>query len=677
MRRWLTIALVMAVLISCQLEKAWAMVEGNVGSNIIVANEYISIIVNGGQENTGRFSINTTGGDPDRIGDENKPLVYGMADPWTSYTTIQVDGVNYVFGGPTQTSAGRQGPFGELISGPEIGQGNAVSTVYQLGPIRAEQLLSFTRSSTTGLQDTARIAYTLTNEDSVSHRVAMRLMLDTMLGANDGAPFRVEEQAVTTDTLFTRAAMPEFWQAFDSLANAQVMSQGTLRGPGVTTPDRVYFTNWGVLAESIWDFDFELGRIFLRKGEFELDSAIAMFWDAVSLEPGESVTWITYYGLGGITIAPGKLAVGVTSPAVISHAPDGPTRFPVVAYLENSGEGEARDVRVAIDLPSGLSLVPGQQASGRLGNLDVGESVQVAWQVEVAGHLSGEVSYQVRVEAANSEPNQVRRRVQIVKPAELQVKISAPPRLLIEDGRLQPVPFAVRATITNVGEMSAPWVQAHWQAPLGLQVAPGEGRTKLCGDLGPQESIVVQWFLAPTDVASDNLPYSVRVESGATEPLIVNEFISIPQLPQVIRLITEGTEPATVGAPLKVAIKGYNLRNIEEAEFMLKFPTDLMRVAGGRLGVERGEALAPMSALLEGTIPMEVELQPAQGTMQVKLRGLSQLGVSRLTGNLCSIRFITGAEGSGAVQLLGTKLTTTGGQVIELGPMELPVTITR
>ena len=71
--------------------------------------------------------------------------------------------------------------------------------------------------------------------------------------------------------------MPEFWQAFDSLANAQVMSQGTLRGPGVTTPDRVYFTNWGVLAESIWDFDFELGRIFLRKGEFELDSAMRCF----------------------------------------------------------------------------------------------------------------------------------------------------------------------------------------------------------------------------------------------------------------------------------------------------------------------------------------------------------------------------------------------------------------
>ena len=126
-------------------------------------------------------------------------------------------------------------------------------------------------------------------------------------------------------------------------------------------------------------------------------------------------------------------------------------------------------------------------------------------------------------------------------------------------------------------------------------------------------------------MASDNLPYSVRVESGATEPLIVNEFISIPLLPQMIRLlITEGDRACHSGSSLKVAIKGYNLRNIEEAEFMLKFPTDLMRGSRRPAGGESGAALAPMSALLEGTIPMEVEQQPAQGTMQVKLRGLSQ-----------------------------------------------------
>ncbi|NMB11138.1 MAG: cellulosome anchor protein [Firmicutes bacterium] len=676
MRQWLVVGLVMVMLVSLGQGTARATLEGNVGGNVIVANEYISIIVNGGKENTGRFSINTTGGDPDRIGDENKPLVYGMADPWTSYTTVQIDGQNYVFGGRTQTSAGRQGPFGKLVVGPEVVEGNVIRTVYQLGAIEAEQMLSFTRSSTTGLKDTARIAYRLTNRDTLPHLVGMRLMLDTMLGANDGAPFRVKEQAVTTDTLYTRAQMPDFWQAFDSLADPQVMSQGTLKGMGVTTPDRVYFTNWGVLAESVWDFDFEVDRIFLRKGEFELDSAIAMFWDPITIPPGESVTWVTYYGLGGITIAPGKLSLGVTSPAIVTHSPEGRTRFPVVAYLENSGEGELREVRAGIQLPEGLSLVPGQETVERLGNLAVGESVQIAWQVEVEERVRGEFSYLVRVEAANSEPNQVQRKVQVVNPARLQVDLSAPPRLLIENGSLQPVPFAVRAAITNVGEIEAPWVQAQWQAPLGLQLAPGETPLKLSGDIAPEESRVVQWFLTPTDVASDNLPYSVRVESGATDVQVLNGFISIPQLPQLVRLIVEEPDAVvTPGDPYKVAIKGYNLKNIQEAEFLLQFPVKLLRVAGGQLGVERGQALAAIAAATGERVPMQVEIDRVQGIIRVKITQLSQMGTARLTGNLCAIRFLVMDGGSGVIQLHSARLTTSGGQVIELGTMELPVTI--
>lgn len=675
MRRWVIIGLIMAMLMGYGTT-ARATIEGNVGNNVIVANEYIAIIVNGGKENTGRFSINTTGGDPDRIGDENKPLVYGMADPWTSYTTVQVDGGHYVFGGPTQTSAGRQGPFGSIVSGPALVDGSMIRTVCDCGPIEAEQMLSFTRSSTTGLQDTARIAYRLTNNDTVSHSVGMRLMLDTMLGANDGAPFRVKEQAVTVDTLFTKGEIPDFWQAFDSLADPRVMSQGTLKGPGVTIPDRVYFTNWGVLAESIWDFDFEVDRIFLRKGEFELDSAIAMFWDPVSLSPGESVTWVTYYGLGGITIAPGKLSLGVTSPAVVTQSPEGPTRFPVVAYLENSGEGEARDVRAVIQLPEGFRLAQGEEPVATLGNLAVGESVQIAWQVEVGERVRGAFSYQVRVEAANSEPNQVRRQVQIVTPARLEVELSGPPRLLIEDGALQPVPFAVRATITNVGEVDAPWVQAHWQAPLGLQLAPGETRVKLSGDIAPEQVSRVQWFVTPTDVASDSLPYSVKVESGVTDIQVLNGFISIPKLPQLVRII--GREPgATValGEPYKVDIKGYNLKSISEIELLVQYPTELLRVVGGQLGVEPGQALVPFVEATGETIPMQVEIDSVQGIVRVKITQLPQLGTTRLTGNLCAIRFLAVNVGSGVIQLRSARLTTSGGQVLELGITELPVAV--
>ncbi|NLK07853.1 MAG: cellulosome anchor protein [Firmicutes bacterium] len=656
---------------------AWATTQnGAANNNVIIANEYIAVIVNAGVENTGRFSINTTGGDPDRIGDENKPLVYGMADPWTSYTTIQVDGENFVFGGRTQTSAGRKGPFGKVSREPEVVEENIVRTVCKIGPVEVEQTLSFTRSTTTGLKDTARVAYTLTNIDNQPHQIGMRLMLDTMLGSNDGAPYRVKDQSVTTDTYFKKDDMPDFWQAFDSLGDPQVMSQGTLLGVGVTPPDRVYFSNWGVLAERIWDFDFQPGRIFLRKGEFELDSAIAMFWDPIRIEPGESVTWVTHYGLGGITIAPGKLSLGVTSPAVVAPSKDEPTRFPVIAYLENTGEGDARDVRAAIQLPKGLSLVEGQESVARVGNLPVGESVQLVWQLEVDVGAKDELSYTVRVEAANSEPNQVRRQIRIVSPARLTTEVVGPPHLMVENGRLQPVPFAVRATIQNVGEMDAPWVQAEWQAPLGLELAPGESRIKLAGDISPGTAKTVQWFLMPTNIASDNLPYSVKVQSGATEPQVNNGFISIPQLPQMVSLAVEDKSPRViVDEPHKVIVRGLNLRNIRETELILRYPVGLLRVVGGRLGVEPGRVFGPYIESTGNQIPMQVDVDPELGLIWIRISHPEETIVERLTGSLCALRMIGIKAGQGRIYLDSARFTTSSGQVVELGASELSISV--
>lgn len=51
--------------------------------SMAIANEYIRIVVNTSKTNTGRFSVGTTGGDPDRISDQNKHLIYGGDEPWT------------------------------------------------------------------------------------------------------------------------------------------------------------------------------------------------------------------------------------------------------------------------------------------------------------------------------------------------------------------------------------------------------------------------------------------------------------------------------------------------------------------------------------------------------------------------------------------------------------------
>ena len=68
---------------------------------VTLSNEYIRIIVNGEDENTGRYALETTEGDPNRVSDDGQPLIYGRPKPWTSYTSLRIDGEDYVFGGPT------------------------------------------------------------------------------------------------------------------------------------------------------------------------------------------------------------------------------------------------------------------------------------------------------------------------------------------------------------------------------------------------------------------------------------------------------------------------------------------------------------------------------------------------------------------------------------------------
>ena len=142
-------------------------VQSRVGDNVVLENEFIAIIVNARDEATGRFSVNTTGGDPERLGDENRPLIYGTTDnpgPVTSYTTVRIDGREYVFGGPTQRRAGRQGLYAEVEGPPFIHDGREIHTVWRADNVVVTQVLSIASGVTTGLPDTARIEYRITNK---------------------------------------------------------------------------------------------------------------------------------------------------------------------------------------------------------------------------------------------------------------------------------------------------------------------------------------------------------------------------------------------------------------------------------------------------------------------------------------------------------------------------------
>ena len=527
----ITLILILTLNISAAAENNFFQNEDE-HNNLRFGNEYIVIVVNQNQNSQGRFAVETTGGAPARENDDNKPLIYGRPNPWTSYTSLWINDQKYVFGGSTERRAGNDAEYGEVIQEPTV-EDNQIVTKTRFDNIVVEQILSIVKSSTTGLADSAQIQYRIINEGQEEEKIGMRVMLDTMLGENDGAPFRLGEDTISTDKLYYDKQLDDFWQAFDSVSNPQVTSQGSFIGPDVSTPDRVYFSDWGSLADGVWDFDFNPGQEFIRKGEYEIDSAIAMYWVPEIIEPGESRTYITKYGLGGITIVPGILSLGVTSPAEVTLDENNQT-FPVVAYLENTSEINARNVSINIDLPDNFRA---EAADRNLGDMEPGDISQINWNVRAVdrNNLPEEMTYRVIVDADNTDSNEVERRVKFLGPPELNANITLMEDVESVDGRLEPNPFRIQAEINNSGETSLYGVEAELILPPGLVTASSEKSKKNLGVLREDENININWAIEALRV-DGTLPFALKVSGLNNYQKTIVEEINLPELKPLILL---------------------------------------------------------------------------------------------------------------------------------------------
>lgn len=559
-------------------------VEKDKYNNLRFGNDYIVIVVNMDNNGLGRFAIETTGGAPFRNNDDNKPLVYGRPKPWTSYTTLKVDGDNYVFGGSTGRRAGKSGIYGEVISGPEVINGN-IQTTTKINDLNVKQILSIVKSSTTGLYDSVQIKYRIENTGNKGHQVGLRIMLDTMLGQNDGAPFRIGSDAVTTDKLYLREDLPSFWQAFDSISSPQVTSQGTFLGQGVTPPDKVYFSDWGSLADGCWDFDFNPGEEFIRKGEYETDSAIALYWEPKTIEPGEVLTYVTNYGLGGITIVPGLLSLGVTSPAEVVFDTKDKT-FPIIAYIENTSEITAKDVNIKLNLPSTFKV---NNNVIFIGDLEPGDISQQVWHVRSnSNNIPSKITYKVQVEAKNTDSNQVSREIKFVGPPILDASINLLDKLKVIKGKLEPNPFKIEAILRNKGGSSLYDVSSELILPPGLILSSKEITKKYLGYLEPGESIKVRWLVKALNV-DGLLPFAVNVVglNGYSKTEI--EKIELPELSPLIYL-----NKKEIKDYITIDIVGENIDGIDNLSMTLIYNAKSIKpiyVSRGNIFLKNGKLL--------------------------------------------------------------------------------------
>ncbi|MDX8361202.1 Ig-like domain-containing protein, partial [Cytobacillus sp. IB215316] len=388
-KKWINIkyfALFLVFFFAFFVNHSNAIAESEIGNDFIEFD--VAPNTHGDRVKAGRFTIGTTGGNPANDRDNNKKMLYGHEDqgPWSSKTSLNIDGVPFWF----EANSPGTYDYANLSH----------STVQTRGDISIQQVLSIVKNQNTNNDDTVEIKYLVTNNGNQSHDVGLRIMLDTMLGENDDAPFRIPGSGIVTrETEYTGDGIPEYWQAFDKVEDPSVVSHGTFFNGTMTKPDKVQFVGWENINDVLWNYTI--------KNSSNGDSAVAMYWNPTTLAPGEVKEFKTFYGLSELSqdLTP-PLALSVTGASIVEATENGysPNPFTVTAYITNIEDFTETNARLNIALPAGLKLAENQQQEVSIGSLNPGEETQVSWDVEIEPSADiRELEYVVNLLSDNDE----------------------------------------------------------------------------------------------------------------------------------------------------------------------------------------------------------------------------------------------------------------------------------
>lgn len=322
--------------------------------------------------------------------------------PGTSFTTVKSGSNTYVLG---------QDVTPIRSTDPVAGSSDTFSEREYLLPsgLRVTQKLSIDAGFTPNRLDTLKMSYTIANPTGEPVPAELRIMLDTELNNNDGAPFQVPGAGpVTTEREFTGPEVPDYFAAFADFQDLEHIGAGLLKVPGEIAPNRVVFGTWPNLRGNAWEVTTDPTRAIT------MDSAVATYFrpptNGAAIPPGESVTFTTRYGRAATSsdLRP-PLSVTLLAPAQASLG----VPFQVSTYVTNVGTGPATRGFTRLYVPSGFTvsgptLVPLREP------LDKNDTQQVTWTVTpVDASLVGTQPISVTTGAENAAEKIVTRNIDV------------------------------------------------------------------------------------------------------------------------------------------------------------------------------------------------------------------------------------------------------------------------
>lgn len=325
-----------------------------------IRNDFIEAYIN----SEGHYTMGTTGGDPDRASDNNKLLLFGHPGSTTTETLIKIDEEETYFYS-TNT-----------VFNLERTQAISTATIHD---VEVKQIITLETNTYTGNADVASIKYIMTNNSSQAKQIGGRIMLDTMLGNNDGAPFRVPGIGnVTSEIELSGNEIPEYWQAFDNLTTPNVISTGNFYRTAAEKPDKVQFAYWGDIYGSSWNYT-------VSNQSVTGDSAVASYYNPRTVLPGQSRTIVTYYGISDFSSSDveGDITLRVSAPSFLGGNNEGYLNNPfvVTAYIGNHTSSAVNNITARISLPEELQIEGSDSTIKNVGRISSGTETFAKWTV--------------------------------------------------------------------------------------------------------------------------------------------------------------------------------------------------------------------------------------------------------------------------------------------------------
>jgi hypothetical protein len=307
--------------------------------------------------------------DPNRPG-EFKRLTYDKQGQ-TNNTCLKVGEADYLFGQPP----------GKWVR-PHLKKGRRWQSIMDFDGIQVTQTVEVVSNEQNLRYDTCLIHYLIENQASSPHPIGIRVLLHTVIGANDAVPFAIPGKAGLLEARgdYKQDEIPDFVQALErsDLADPGTIAQLGLKLPGYKLNDgdpdldpiaRLVICRWPD-KWARWEWDF---RPMNEEAE-KKDSCVVVYWAEQDMPPGTKRAMAFTYGLGRITsTGSGGLGLTVGSSSI---RPD--KEFTVTAFVKNPEPGQ----KVKINLPrtGGFSLAAGQ---GEEQTVEKGTDYsQVSWKVK-------------------------------------------------------------------------------------------------------------------------------------------------------------------------------------------------------------------------------------------------------------------------------------------------------